>query len=220
MIKHKFKLNNKIIILLILFIVYLITTLIYSKLTHYNKKIDIDELSTSNQLIANQLLSDSSNIIISKSKEIMDKVVYDNTVGKIVWDGLNRQQLIDKLNRVLNSTIAGQGEVFADYCIEHNMDPYLAVAIVMQETGCAWNCSYLVNACYNVGGQKGSPGCDGGAYKAFNSLDEGIRGFLDNLYYNYYAYGLTTPEAINPKYAESSSWAYNVNSYINKIRAA
>ena len=166
----KQKINNKIVI-------YIMATIIYSRFTRFEKEITADELIT-----ANKLLGTSSKAIKQKSQELIDKVVYDNTVGKIVWDGLTRQELIDKLNRSLNSTIAGQGETFADYCIEHGMDPYLAVAIVLQETGCRWSCSYLVNACNNIGGQKGSPGCDGGEYRSFNTLDEGIRGFLDNLY--------------------------------------
>lgn len=211
----KQKIDKKVIVFISLLILYIIATILYSRLTRYEKEIKPDELAT-----VNKLLDNSSQSIKDKSKQIIDQVVYDNTIGKKVWDGLTRQELIDKLNRSLNSTLAGQGEVFADYCIEHGMDPYLALAIVLQETGCRWSCSYLVNACNNIGGQKGSPGCDGGEYRAFNSLDEGIRGFLDNLYYNYYAYGLTTAESINPKYAESSSWAYNVNAYIDRIRAA
>ena len=43
---------------------------------------------------------------------------------------------------------------------------------------------------------------------------------MDLLYNNYYAKGLTTPEKINPKYAESKTWAQKVNKYIEKIRAS
>jgi hypothetical protein len=116
----------------------------------------------------------------------------------------------------LNSTLSGKGETFAQYSIELGIDPYLAVAIVMHETGCKWGCSYLVNACNNVGGQKGS-GC--GDYSYFDSLDDGIIAFIDNLERNYISYGLTTPEAINPKYAEDPNWAKNVNKYIEIIKA-
>ena len=42
-------------------------------------------------------------------------------------------------------------------------DSYVAVAIMLHETGCKSNCSSLVRNCNNVGGQKGSPGCNGGA---------------------------------------------------------
>lgn len=87
---------------------------------------------------------------------------------------------------------------------------------MLLETGCKWTCSGLVQKCNNVGGQKGT-GC--GSYAYFNSLDEGIMAFIDNLNRNYISYGLTTPEEINPKYAEDTNWSKNVNKYIEIIRA-
>lgn len=138
----------------------------------------------------------------------------------IVYDGLTLEELSNKLNKTLNSTLAGQGETFASLAVELGVDPYLAVAIVMHETGCKWTCSTLVRQCNNVGGMKGSPGCNGGSYKAFPSLEEGIRAYMNNLYKNYFSMGLTTPEAMGPKYAASTTWASQVNAYINEIKAA
>lgn len=140
------------------------------------------------------------------------------TPDPIVYDGLTMNQLAEKLDRSLNSTIAGKGYTFASESLALGIDPYLAVAIVLHETGCSWDCSYLVKACNNVGGMKGSPGCNGGSYAAFSSLDDGIRSYLSNLYRNYYAYGLNTPETIGPKYAASTSWSSKVNWYISSIR--
>ena len=132
---------------------------------------------------------------------------------------LSYDELVAKLNRSLNSTLAGKGDSFAKYAIELGIDPYLAVAIVLHETGCKWECSTLLKQCNNVGGMKGSPGCNGGSYKAFPSLDEGIKAFMNNLYKNYYAMGLTTPETIGPKYAASQTWATQVRSYMREIEA-
>lgn len=209
------RLRKKILVLVSLVLIYGVIAVLYSKLSFFQ-----NEVKNSAKTTGNFDSTTINDMIFSTSKQIIDTVVYDNTVGKIVWDGLTMAELTDKLNRILNSTLAGKGEIFATHSLELGMDPYLAVAIVLQETGCQWNCSYLVNACNNVGGQKGSPGCDGGSYKSYSTLDEGIIGYLDNLYYNYYAYGLTTAGAMNSKYAESTSWAYNVNSYIEKIKAA
>ena len=126
------------------------------------------------------------------------------------------EELSDKINRSLNSTISGQGNLIASYSLEMGVDPYIATAIILHETGCKWGCSYLVNACNNVGGQKGS-GC--GEYSYFDSLESGIKAFVDNLYYNYVSYGLLTPEEMNTKYASSPTWAANVNKYIESIKA-
>jgi hypothetical protein len=66
---------------------------------------------------------------------------------------------------------------------------------------------------------KGSPGCDGTSYKKFNTIDDGIKAFIDNLSTNYYKKGLNTVEKINTKYASSSSWSQKVNMYVNKIKS-
>lgn len=209
------KVHKKVLTVICLLAVYIIMSLLYSRISFFKGEVQNHE-----KTVGNFYNSEINNIIFVQAKQIIEDVVYDNTVGKIVWDGLTMTELIDKLNRSLNSTLAGKGEIFAVHSLELGMDPYLAVAITLQETGCKWDCSYLVKACNNVGGQKGSPSCNGGEYMAYNTLDEGIIGYLDNLYYNYYAYGLTTAEAMNPKYAESGEWAYYVNAYIERIKAA
>ena len=127
-------------------------------------------------------------------------------------------ELSNKLNKSLKGILAGKGETFAKYSVEYNIDPYLSLAIVLHETGCKWNCSYLAKTCNNIGGQKGYPTCGNSSYKRFSTLDEGIKGFYDNLYYNYYSQGLTTVSSIHKKYAESSSWPKHVNNYINEIK--
>lgn len=135
---------------------------------------------------------------------------------EIVYDGLTLDELSEKINRSLNSTISGKGYLIASYSLEMGVDPYMATAIILHETGCKWDCSYLVKSCNNVGGQKGS-GC--GSYSYFESLDSGIIAFINNLSKNYINYGLVTPEQINTKYASDTNWATNVNKYIEIIKA-
>ena len=138
-----------------------------------------------------------------------------------VYEGMTIDELAAKLNRNLgNGYIAGKGYMIASQCIEKGVDPYVAVAIMLHETGCKYNCSTLVRTCNNVGGQKGSPGCNGESYKAFATLDDGIIGFINNLQRNYYAKGLNTIEKIAPKYAASSAWPAKIRGYVNQIRAS
>ena len=167
----------------------------------------------------------SVNMIEEETKEefvdSISELSKENNVTKkvIVYDGMTMSELTEKLNRSLKSTIAGKGDIFASYSLERGVDPYLAVSIMLLETGCNWSCSSLMRKCNNVGGQKGSPSCDGGSYKSYPSLDEGIKGFIDNIADNYYAYGLTTPEAMSKKYAASNMWAIKVNNYISSVKA-
>ena len=160
---------------------------------------------------------------VTINEELEDVKTYEevNTVpvDPIVYDGLTMGELADKLNKSLKSTISGKGYLIASYSLQLGIDPYMATAIILHETGCNGTCSSLVRECNNVGGQKGGPSCGGGAYKAYPTLDEGIMGYLDNLYRNYYAVGLTTVETIGPKYAASTTWASQVNNYIALIRS-
>ena len=193
-----------VIVLIVLMVLTIVATDFVKK---FKANIDSNEL----------LLADN---ILNQSDEVVDDENDKQEIEPIIYDGLTRSELIEKINRNLTSTIAGKGDIFVDYTIKTGLDPYLAVAIVLHETGCVWDCSTLVKACNNVGGMKGSPSCGGGSYMAFDTLDEGITSYLDNLYNNFYAVGLTTPEAINPRYAESTAWASKINYYMEKIRAS
>ncbi len=181
------------------------------------------EKSDDNEVVdANEVNSEKVEQI-TIDEELEDVKTYDEVstvpVDPVVYDGLTMNQLADKLNRSLNSTISGKGYLIASYSLQLGIDPYMATAIILHETGCNGTCSSLVRECNNVGGQKGGPSCGGGAYKAYPTLDEGIMGYLDNLYRNYYAVGLTTVETIGPKYAASTTWASQVNNYIALIRS-
>lgn len=162
---------------------------------------------------------------IYKEKLVDEELVEDNIPNPLVeeptiernevYDGMTIEELTVKLDKTLSSNLSGMGYAYAKYSIELGVDPYLAVAISMHETGCTWSCSYLARECNNVGGQKGS-GC--GEYKAYNTLEEGIYGFILNIKNNYVDYGLLTADAMNPKYAEDPMWSSKVNKYIEKIK--
>lgn len=149
-------------------------------------------------------------------KEIKVETTNASILRQEVFEGMTLDELAEKINRTLKNEISGQGYTIANKCIELGVDPYIATAIIMHETGCGQNsCSNIARNCFNFGGQKGS-GC--GAYKRYNSIEDGLEGMITNLYKNYYAYGLNTVEAIGPRYAESTTWVGKINWYVNKIR--
>ena len=137
----------------------------------------------------------------------------------IVYDGLTMDELAEKLDRSLKNELHGYGRLYAEYSLANGVDPYIAVAISLHETGCNGNCSSLMRTCNNVGGQKGYPVCGSGGYKGFDTLEDGIKRFIDNLSRNYFGMGLNTPELMNPKYAGSTTWASKVNYYVDTIKA-
>lgn len=175
--------------------------------------ISVNEFKTTNEVKENANYVEIEEIVMLESEEVKEEIIEENP---IVYDGKTLEELTQTINNSLNSTISNKGYLIASYSLEKGVDPYMATAIMLHETGCKWNCSRLVRECNNVGGQKGS-GC--GSYSYFNSLDEGIKAFIDNLERNYISYGLTTPEQINPKYAEDRTWYKKVNKYIEEIKA-
>ena len=166
--------------------------------------------------IKQDIIDTMSKDVVEEEKEVVD---YSEVYPEIVYDGMTLQELGDKLDRSLKSSLSGYGYTIASYAIEYDVDPYLAVAIMLHETGCAsGKCSGLTSRCFNVGGMKGGPSCGNGSYKRFKTLDKGIEAFMKNLSNNYIKKGLTTPEAINRKYAESTTWSNRIKYYITKVR--
>ena len=195
-------------------------TLKEEKIETKNTTIQLKNMATSaNQIINTEESKKQVEVIPIKMEIAPASVIVPPRIE--VYEGMTIDELAEKLNRNLgNGYIAGKGYLIASQCIEKGVDPYVAVAIMLHETGCIYNCSNLVRSCNNVGGQKGSPGCNGGSYKAFATLDDGIIGFINNLQKNYYSKGLNTIEKIAPKYAASSAWPAKIRSYVEQIRAS
>ena len=149
-----------------------------------------------------------------------DKVDISNIAVKIereeVYAGLTIEELTLKLNRYLRDkgALANQGSLIATQSLALGVDPYVAVAIMMHETGCNSECSRLVKNKNNVGGMRGRSG----RWQSFATLENGINGFLSNLSRNYYKKGLNTPEKMAKKYAGgSTSWAGKIRNYMAVI---
>lgn len=133
----------------------------------------------------------------------------------IVFDNKTYDELVTQINKSLGGILKGHGDVIVQRSLELKVDPYVVTAIMMHETGNGT--SRIARTCYNFGGQKG-PGC--GAYRRYGSVDEGLKGMINNLYKNYYSKGLTTIDRIAPRYAESGAWPAKIKWYVNKIKNA
>lgn len=187
------------------------------------QEINIKNMAASANMIVKNLNTKDDN---SNSNELLTEVVMETAPASIivpprveVYEGMTLEELAEKLNRNLgNDIVAGKGELIASECINKGVDPYVATAILLHETGCGTKCSTLARTCNNFGGQKGTPSCNGGSYKSYSTIDEGLVGFINNLYKNYYSQGLNTVETIGPRYAEGNTWISKINWYVNKIR--
>ena len=206
--------SKKVIIASLCFVKILFSALIFSTETeNFTKLVTIDDTRSSGYVEENMKIVELD--ISEKEEDELEQVSNVIEEPVIVYDGMTLEQLTNKLDRSLKNELTGKGYLYASYSLEKGVDPYLAVAISLEETGCNWNCSNLVRSCNNVGGMKGT-GC--GSYGYFNTLDDGIKAFIDNIARNYVAYGLTTADTMNPKYAENPMWSVNVNNYIYRIK--
>ena len=185
--------------------------------------VSVINMSSSNRMKKAEIISDNSmdsddNVIELNMEQAPQSVYIPPRVE--VYEGMTLEELGEKINRNLGTGyLSGKGSLIASKCIELGVDPYIVTAIILHETGCKYNCSTLVKQCNNVGGQKGAPSCGGGSYKYYATLDDGIVGHIENLYYNYFSKGRTTVETIAPRYAASTAWSGKINWYVNLIRA-
>ena len=185
--------------------------------------VSVINMSSSNRMKKAEIISDNSvdsddNVVELNMEQAPQSVYIPPRVE--VYEGMTLEEWGEKINRNLGTGyLSGKGSLIASKCIELGVDPYIVTAIILHETGCKYNCSTLVKQCNNVGGQKGAPSCGGGSYKYYATLDDGIVGHIENLYYNYFSKGRTTVETIAPRYAASTAWSGKINWYVNLIRA-
>jgi len=151
-------------------------------------------------------------VVINK---IMYQSKYNNYEENIVYKGLTLKELSAKIDNVFNSSLEGYGETVASLSLEKEVDPIVAASIILVETGCKWTCSSLVRKSNNVGGMRGRKG-----YMQFDTLEEGLQAFINNLAKNYYDKGLDTPELMNQKYATNPNWYKDVYYYVDLIKAS
>ena len=121
--------------------------------------------------------------------------------GSIIFDGMTITELTNKLNKSLKSNLTNTGYFYADFTRRTGFDPYLAVAITLEETGCSsvYGCSSWAVSKNNWGGMIG---CN------YPTLDKGLEAYFNNLYNNYWSQGLNTPELIAGKYNPSNAFNY------------
>lgn len=182
----------------------------------YSKNVEVKNLESEKSEIKLLTLND---VFVNEESDLLALVPIEEEEPKkeIVYDGMTLDELSAKLNRYLKNELKGKGELIASYSLKKGVDPYIATAIMMHETGCKWNCSRIMRECNNVGGKKGS-GC--GSYQYYDTLDEGIKKLISYLSKNYFKKGLDTPKEINKKYATDKNWYKKINKYVKEIKAA
>lgn len=184
----------------------------------------IEYTSSSGKYLTNSMKDSSKTSSKSKIKEISytedekDEIEIAEAIAGDVYSGETQDEIAAKLNRHLgNDLLGGKGELIASYSMSLGVDPYLAAAVMLHESACGSHCSSLARNCHNFAGQKGANKCSGD-YVGYATVDDGIKGAINNLYKNYYSKGLNRAESIGTKYAASNTWVSKINYYIRKLK--
>ena len=116
---------------------------------------------------------------------------------------------IDRLNQTADPELVKK--LMQEIAPEYGIDWKLVYAIGYHESGNY--SSSLARRNNNFFGRKASSS----GYASWSTPEEGIRNQFEYLKTRYFDRGLTTPESINPVYAEDGSWKYAIKSVMNTL---
>lgn len=129
------------------------------------------------------------------------------------------------LTRGGGGLLKGTESLFNKYGKQYGVDPALALAIAMHETGNGT--SNLLKTKNNVGGMYDSKNK---TFFKFDSIEQGIESMIRNLQKNYISQGLTTLESIQKKYAPNGAgndptglnayWVDGVSAQLKKLKGS
>lgn len=67
----------------------------------------------------------TNEIVYAEVENKLEQYVEVKEEPEIVYDGLTKEELINKINKSLNSTISGKGNIIVEHSLELGLDPYL-----------------------------------------------------------------------------------------------
>ena len=135
------------------------------------------------------------------------------------FDGESVEVIGKKIDRLLNKTaMEGMGEYIAKAAIFKSVNPYLIGGIILESTNCKIDCSILLKQCNNVSGYKDSPGCFGGSYKKYKTLEEGISDLVNRISTQFYTKEMQAPLKMFKAYGKDEVWAFKVSKYMEELK--
>ena len=135
------------------------------------------------------------------------------------YDGESIEVIGGKIDKYYKKTpLEGYGEYIAKTSILKSVNPYLISGIILVNSSCKTECSVIFRECNNVSGKKGDPGCFGGSYKKYNSLNDSISELVNDINKDFYTPEMQAPYKMYKSYGKNSSWAFKVNNYMDAIK--
>ena len=137
-----------------------------------------------------------------------------NQITAQVYAADARPVMIDRYLNRYRSPLADYGQIITQVADEHNLDPYLFIAIAQQESNL---CKKIPANSYNCWGW----GIHSQGTLRFDSYEQAITTVIAGLTQNYIGKGLIEPADIMRKYTPLStgSWAAGVNQFLEELRS-
>ncbi len=186
----------------------------------------VNAISVTNNLASkyNFVIKTNSQTNLSNNHLVEDLDIMLRT--DLSYDNEDASVIANKINMYLKTEMENKGEVISKYAIASEVNPYLVAAMILEESRCDSECSFLVKRCNNVGrmyydkDNMGEVACYGGSYQKFDSLDNSIRAYIKYINTNFYSKDLTTPTSIAKEYKRDLRWVFRVNQFMEKIKNA
>ncbi len=160
-------------------------------------------------------------LVINLLEHPKEEVPVD-TVKPIIIDEYNGEKkdaIVSKINKYLAKTELkdiGNGTFVS--AVTNDVNPYMLAAMVLVNTECNNECTVIMKSCNNVSYLRGEPGCFGGSYKKYNSIDDSIADLASYVGTNYVKNNLKTPYDIYKKYGKNIAWAYKVDKVMGLMK--
>lgn len=157
-------------------------------------------------------LNEHKTEIIDNNEEITEEVPTD-------FGGEDANKIGKKIDKFLvKSSMEGYGTKIASLSIKKNVNPYLVTGIILESTSCTTDCSIILKMCNNVYESKGTPGCFGGSFKQYESIDSSIEDLVNKISADFYTSDLQNPNKMYEKFKKNAVWAFKVSNYMEKVK--
>lgn len=154
-----------------------------------------------------------------KPQETKEEEKEEETVVDTNFNGESIEQIGKRFDNYVKKTpLEGFGEYIAKSSIAKGVNPYLIGAIILESSRCKTECSVIFKECNNVSGMKGSPGCFGGSYRVYDSINDAITDVVNDIGKTFYTKEMQSPYKMYKDYGKNSSWAFKVSNYMDAIK--
>ena len=170
----------------------------------------------------NVLLFNNNVMIYLDKKDELEKETENSeeqTEIATSFDGESIEVIGKKINRLFKKTpLEDYGEEIASISISKSVNPYLIGGIILESTNCKTDCTVLLKQCNNVASFKGEPGCFGGTYKKYNSVNDSIRELVNKISNDFISVDTQAPYKMYKKYGKNETWAFKVSKYMEELK--